>query len=60
MRNTYFSKNLPISAVWLQFGQNPEGKTCLHWFWLHFPQKVTKSLKFSKTGKFLATEKKQF
>ena len=60
MRNTYFSKNLPISAVWLQFGQNPEGKTCLQWFWLHCPQKVTKSLKFSKTGKFLATEKKQF
>ena len=25
-----FTKDLPISAVWLQFGQNPEGKTCLH------------------------------
>ena len=33
-----------LSAVWLQFGQNPVEKTCLQWFQLDFPQIVTKQL----------------
>ena len=33
-----------LSAVWLQFGQNPVEKTCLQWFQLDFAQIVTKQL----------------
>ena len=33
-----------LSAVWLQFGQNPVQKCCLIWFQLDFAQIVTKQL----------------
>ena len=43
-----------LSAVWLQFGQNPTEKTCLQWFQLDFPQIVTKQLISKQNKKFFS------
>ena len=39
-----FFNSAYLSAVWLQFGQNPVENYCLQWFQLDFAQIVTKQL----------------
>ena len=39
----YFFSFAYISAVWLQYGQNPVEKACVQWFQLDFAQIVTQT-----------------